>query len=77
MTIDQFTAAIHAQPFRPFLLHAASGKEHPVNHPELAMRTPGGRTVVVADGEHAVAILDLLLIKAISFPKLESEIKGR
>ncbi len=67
MTIEQFAATIKAEPFRPFVLHTAAGKEHRVDHPELAMRTPGGRTVVVADGEHSVAVLDLLLIEAITY----------
>lgn len=67
MTIEQFTATIRAEPFRPFVLHTAAGKEYRVDHPEMAMRTPGGRTVVVADGEHSVAVLDLLLIEAITY----------
>lgn len=67
MTIEQFTSAIRAEPFRPFILHTTSAKEYRVDHPELAMRTPGGRTVVVNEGENAAVILDLLLIEAISF----------
>ena len=67
MSIEQFTAAMKAQPFRPFVLHTAAGKEYRVDHPELAMRTSGGRSIVVEDGQHAVAILNLLLIKAITY----------
>jgi hypothetical protein len=76
MTIEQFTAALRAEPFCPFVLHAASGKEYPVNHPELAMRTPGGRTVVVATGDETTAVLDLLLIESISFPKPSAQATG-
>ncbi len=67
MTIEQFTAALKAEPFRPFVLHAVSGKEYPVNHPEMAIRTPSGRTVVVVTGDETTAILDLLLIESLSF----------
>ena len=67
MSIEQFTAAIKGEPFRPLVLHTAAGKEYRVDHPELAMRTPGGCTIVVADGEHSVAVLDLLLIEAITY----------
>ncbi len=67
MTIEQFTAAIRAQPFRPFVLHTASGAEYQVDHPEMASRTPAGRTVAVAAGDDAFAIVDLLLIEAITY----------
>ncbi len=67
MTIEQFTAAHRAEPFRPFIIQTADGKQYPVNHPELASRTPSGRTVVLNSGEHAVAVLDLLLVTAITY----------
>jgi hypothetical protein len=67
MTIEQFTAAIRSEPFRPFVVHTADGKEYQVNHPELASRTPAGRTIVVTSGENAVAVLDLLLVTAITY----------
>ena len=67
MTIEQFTAALKAEPFKPFSLNAASGKEYRVSHPELAIRTPSGRTVVVVTGDDAVAVLDLHLIESITF----------
>jgi hypothetical protein len=69
MTIEQFTAALRAEPFRPFVLHAVSGKEYRVNHPEMALRTPSGRTVVVVTGDETFELLDLNLMKSISFPE--------
>jgi len=39
MTVEQFRAALRAQPFRPFVMHLADGREVPVKHPELAVST--------------------------------------
>jgi hypothetical protein len=66
MTIEQLKAAHEAKPFRPFTLHLADGSSHPVTHPELLWRTPGGRTVIVSGGGEDVSIIDLLLVTKIS-----------
>lgn len=65
MTTEQFRSALRAQPFRPFVLKTGSGALYPVQHPEMAMLSPGGRTVAVATGNDAIAVLDLLLVEAI------------
>ncbi len=66
MTIEQLKAAHEAKPFRPFTLHLADGSNHPVAHPKLLWRTPGGRTVIVSSGGEDVSIIDLLLVTKIS-----------
>jgi hypothetical protein len=62
MTIEQVRAAYSAQPFRPFVLHLADGREIAVNHREFFMTVPSGRTVVVAQPDDTVNIIDLLLV---------------
>ena len=47
MTIEQMRDAYTAQPFRPFTIHLADGREIPVDHPEFIMAAPSGRTIVV------------------------------
>jgi hypothetical protein len=44
----------------------ADEKEISVDHPELLMITPGGRTVIVAVNDDAVRILDIMLITSIN-----------
>jgi hypothetical protein len=62
MTIEQLRTLYDAQPFRPFVIHLADGREIPVNHREFVMTVPSGRTVVVAQPDDTLNIVDLLLV---------------
>ena len=62
MTIEQLQAVYNAQPFRPFALHLADGRSIPVAHRDFMMTVPRGRTIVVAEPDGRLHILDLLLI---------------
>jgi hypothetical protein len=62
MTIEQLRNLYNAQPFRPFVIHLADGRSVPVNHREFVMTVPSGRTVVVAQPDDSLNIIDLLLV---------------
>jgi hypothetical protein len=62
MTIEQLRAAYQAQPFRPFIMHLADGREIPVHSPEFMLTVPSGRMVIVAQPDDTVNIFDLLLV---------------
>lgn len=62
MTIEQLKDRYNAQPFQPFLLHLADGRDIPVVHREFIMTVPSGRTIVVVDPDDHVHIIDLLLV---------------
>ncbi len=62
MTIEQLRNAYSAQPFRPFIIHLADGREIPVRHREFMMTVPSGRTVVVCQPDDTLNIVDLLLV---------------
>jgi len=62
MTIEQLRAAYQAQPFRPFVIHLADGREDRVNHREFIMTVPSGRTTVVVQPDDTLNIIDLLLV---------------
>ena len=62
MTIEQLKAAYDAQPFRPFVIHLADGREIPVKSREFIMSVPSGRTIVVAQPDDTLNIIDLLLV---------------
>jgi hypothetical protein len=62
MTIEQLRAVYNAQPFRPFVMHLADGHEIPVQHREFFMTVPSGRTIVVAQPDDTLNIVDLLLV---------------
>jgi hypothetical protein len=62
MTIEQLRAVYNAQPFRPFVMHLADGRAIPVQHREFFMTVPSGRTIVVAQPDDTLNIVDLLLV---------------
>jgi hypothetical protein len=62
MTIDQVRNLYNAQPFRPFIIHLADGRQIPVHHREFVMAVPSGRTVFVCQPDDTVNIIDLLLV---------------
>jgi hypothetical protein len=62
MTVEQMRAVYQAQPFRPFIIHVADGGAIPVDHREFMMTVPSGRTIVVAQPDDTLNIIDLLLV---------------
>ncbi|MEX2171444.1 MAG: hypothetical protein WD851_19145 [Pirellulales bacterium] len=69
MTIEQMRKLYDTQPFHPFVIHLADGREIPVLSREFIMAAPSGRTVVVATPDDTFNIIDLLLVT-------ELELKG-
>jgi hypothetical protein len=69
MTIEQIRVAYNAQPFVPFVLHLADGREIPVRSREFMLPAPSGRTIVVYQTDDACSIIDLLLVTDIEFRK--------
>ncbi len=62
MTIEQMRAAYEAQPFRPFIIHLADGRDVPVHHREFIMAAPNGRTITIYQPDSTLNIIDLLLV---------------
>lgn len=62
MTIEQIRATNQAQPFRPFVIHLADGRQIPVSSREFISPAPSGRTIVVWQPDDKMNIIDLLLV---------------
>jgi hypothetical protein len=62
MTIERLKELYDAEPFQPFIIHLADGREIPVHHRDFIMAVPSGRTVFVAQPDDSVNIIDLLLV---------------
>lgn len=62
MTIEQVRELQEAQPFQPFVIHLADGKEIPVPSREFMMTSPKGRTIGVFRADGTANIIDLLLV---------------
>jgi hypothetical protein len=62
MTIDEVRNLNEAQPFRPFILHLAEGRNVPVQHREFWLASPSGRTVIVYQPDDSFNVIDLRLV---------------
>ncbi len=67
MTIERLREAYEAQPFRPFTMHLADGRQIPVLHRDFVMAVPSGRTVIVCQPDDSLNIIDLLLVTDLEF----------
>jgi hypothetical protein len=67
MILEQFRDVWRAQPFKPFVIHLADGREIPVVSPEFVLSVPGGRTIVVCQPDSTLNIIDLLLVTDLEF----------
>ena len=62
MTVEQFKATLHQQPFRPFTIRMADGRAFDVTHRDFIAMSPTGRTVIVYLDDENYSVLDLLLM---------------
>jgi hypothetical protein len=62
MTIEQIRKFYEAQPFQPFVIHLADGREIPIPSREFMMTSPTGRTIGVYQADGTANIIDLLLV---------------
>ncbi|MBW3600750.1 MAG: hypothetical protein KY475_26230 [Planctomycetes bacterium] len=77
MTIEQLQSVHKAQPFRPFTLHLAEGRELHVPHREFLSHSPSGRTVIVFEPDESFSIVDLLLVTRIQIQQNGAAGKSR
>ena len=69
MTIDRVRELYSAQPFQPFIIHLADGREIPVHHRDFIMTAPSGRTIYVSQPDDTFNIIDLLLVTDIELTR--------
>jgi hypothetical protein len=77
MTIERLKELYNAQPFRPFIIHLADGREVPVHHRDFIMAVPSGRTIFVAQPDDSVNIIDLLLVTDLELNRRKNGIRQR
>lgn len=62
MRVEEVRKLYGAEPFRPFTLHLADGREISVGHPEFMALAPSGRTLTVYQPDDSFNIVDLMLV---------------
>jgi hypothetical protein len=78
MTLEQLRMAVGAQPFLPFQINLADGREFRVGHPECILIPPqASRTFVVAESGEDYTIIDLLLVTSLAFGNGNAKTRSR
>ena len=62
MKIDEIRKLLHAQPFRPFLIHFADGGRVAVKHEDFVAVAPTGREMIVYQPDGDYHVVDVLLV---------------
>ncbi len=65
--IEEIRKAYRAEPFVPFVLHIADGREIPVRERFFMMLPPGTRTITVAVTDDAFDFIDARLVTDLEF----------
>jgi hypothetical protein len=73
MTVDQLRTIWKADPFRPFTIHLADGRNVDVKHRDFLMQSPSGRTIIVYQPDDSFNIIDLLLVTDLEVPNGKSK----
>jgi hypothetical protein len=62
MKIDEIRKLLHAQPFKPFLIHFADGGRVRVAHEDFVAVAPTGREFIVYQPDGDYQVVDVLLV---------------
>ena len=65
MTSEEVRQMLRARPFRAFQLNLADGDSFQVFHPDFAIISPNGETIVAYTRDNQMKIIDLLLVTSI------------
>lgn len=65
MTIEQLRRVVHAEPFEPFAVYWADGRELRVRHPDFIALSPAGRTCTLYHDDDAAEFIDILRITSL------------
>jgi hypothetical protein len=69
MDVNAIREAMYTEPFRPFRLRLADGRELNIPHPDFIAVAPNGRRVVVfSHPDDSLSILEPLLIVSVEVP---------
>jgi hypothetical protein len=58
----------HGQPFVPFVLHLADGRQFQIPHPEFMWVAPNGRRLTLEAPDGNMEIIDPLMVTSITVP---------
>ncbi len=66
MKTSEIREVLRRQPFRPFRIHLADGREFPIEHVDFLLISRTERSIIVADVHGGYEIIDPLLVTSLS-----------
>ena len=74
MRISEIRETLRNQPFRPFRIHLADGREFPIDHVDFLLISRSERSIVVADLNGGLEIIDPMMVTSLSVSEEPAEI---
>jgi len=62
MRIEEIRKSHRSQPFRPFVLQLANGREFKVDHPEVMLISRDNCTIVLDDVDGGIELINAMLV---------------
>lgn len=66
MRVSEIRETLRKQPFRPFRIHLADGRQFPIDHVDFLLISRSERSIVVADLNGGYEIIDPMLVTSLS-----------
>ncbi len=66
MRISEIRDMLRQQPFRPFTIHRADGREFPIEHVDFLLISRSERSFVVAQLQGGCEIIDPVMVTSLS-----------
>jgi hypothetical protein len=73
MRISEIRDALRTQPFRPFTIHLADGREFPIKHVDFLLFSRTERSFVVAQIQGGYEIIDPMMVTSLSVSEAATE----
>lgn len=76
MRVSEIRETLRKQPFRPFRIHLADGREFPIDHVDFLLISRSERSIVVADLNGGYEIIDPVMVTSLSVSEEKAEAEG-
>lgn len=76
MRVGEIRETLRKQPFRPFRIHLADGRQFPIDHVDFLLISRSERSIVVADLNGGYEIIDPMLVASLSVAEEATESPG-
>ena len=73
MRISEIREALRKQPFHPFIIHLADGREFPIDHVDFLLISRSEWRIVVAELHGGYEIIDPMMVTSLSVAESAAE----